>query len=160
MSGQWQRTYRACPGSFAIVQGRYGIAYWIGFKLFPVWLVVRFLHLGQSGDVVALKTSMQGGTCQVRNKRLERVKAIIQRPKLYWRKATIMASSSTDETVERGFLGSVFKSSVLFLLRHLSTVFGLMPKCFNSLDPSSLDYPVLLNELPPSSWHCHVVAVP
>jgi len=96
--------------------------------------------LGQSGDVVALKTSMQGGMCQVRNKRLEGVKAIIQRPKLYWHKATIIASPSTDKTVERGFLRPVFKSSVLFLLRHLSTVFGLMPKRFDSLDPSSLDY--------------------
>jgi len=42
--------------------------------------------------------------------------------------------------VERGFLGPVFESSTDVLLRHLSTVFGLMPKRFDSLDPSSLDY--------------------
>ena len=41
--------------------------------------------------------------------------------------ATIRVSSSVDSTVDRGTFGPIGRSSGLVRIRHLATVFGLMP---------------------------------
>ena len=52
--------------------------------------------------------------------------------------ATIVASSASDKTVDRGSFGPVFKSSTVWRLRHFATVFGLMPSLLAQLRERSL----------------------
>jgi hypothetical protein len=71
------------------------------------------------------------------------------------RKATIIASSSTDSTVDFGSLGPVGRSAVEVRFFHLATVFWLIPYRAASV-LKSLDYAVSLDGLPLSWWRAHV----
>src|SRR5947207_11761857 len=69
------------------------------------------------------------------------------------RNATTIASSSIDSTVELGCFGPVGRSATKLRLRHLATVFGLMPWRLARV-LRSLDYAVSLDGSPLSLWRC------
>jgi hypothetical protein len=75
----------------------------VGFKSLPGRLVA--FHIRQTADAMALIPAMQGRARQMRDRRLKRIEAVIERQGVCLRKATAMASSSTDNTVERGSFG-------------------------------------------------------
>ena len=75
------------------------------------------------------------------------------------RKATMIASSSTLNTVECASLGPVGRSLTAVRSFHLATVFWLMPYRLASV-LGSLDYAVSLDGPPQSSWRSHVELVP
>ena len=83
--------------------------------------------LRQARDPMALEAAMQRRARQVRDGRLQSVKAIIERQQRMPSKATTTASSSTDRTVDRGSFGPVGRSEAEARFRHLATVFGLIP---------------------------------
>ena len=63
----------------------------------------------------------------------------------------MIASSSTDSTVDFGSFGPVGRSAIELRLRHLATVFWLIPNAWP--EPSgSFDYVVSLYGPPQSSW--------
>ena len=58
-------------------------------------------------------------------RKLQSVQAIVERSSVCLRKATTTASSSTDRTVDLGFLGPVGRSETDVRAFHLAMVFGL-----------------------------------
>jgi hypothetical protein len=63
----------------------------------------------------------------MRDGRLQRVQAIVQRQQRVAAKRGITASSSTPSAVERGVRGPVGKSATLVRFFHFATVSGLIP---------------------------------
>lgn len=64
---------------------------------------------------------------QLRTGAMGRVIDIGKRLREWRRNAMIIASSASVRTVERGFAGSVLRSSAVSRFRHFATVFGLIP---------------------------------
>jgi len=64
---------------------------------------------------------------QVRDRRLQCVEAVVQRPKCVRRNATTAVSSASLRTVERGCDGPVVISSTVARFRRFATVLGLVP---------------------------------
>ena len=90
----------------------------------------------------------------MRDGRLKRVQAVVQRRSVCLRKATITASSSMLRTVEAASLGPVGRSATDPRFFHLATVFGLI-RSASPAPSGSLDYVVSLDGLPLSSWRSH-----
>jgi hypothetical protein len=84
-------------------------------------------NLGQPRDSTAPQAAMQGRAGQMRNRRLKRVEAVVERQKRMPRKAMITASSSTARTVDPASLGPVGRSETEVRFFHLATVLGLIP---------------------------------
>jgi hypothetical protein len=55
------------------------------------------------------------------------------------RKATIIASSASARTVDRGSVGPVFISSTVARFRHFATVLGFMPSSLPSCASEACD---------------------
>jgi hypothetical protein len=84
--------------------------------------------LRQARDPVALKASIKGRARQMRDCRLKRVEAVVERQqRVCLRKATTTASSSTVRTVDRGSFGPVRRSATDLRAFHFAMVFGLTP---------------------------------
>ena len=82
--------------------------------------------LGQPEDPMALQTPVKGRAGQMRDGgRAYRQSS--SGSKVWLRKATTMASSSTDRTVDLGSLGPVGASATEVRAFHLAIVFGLTP---------------------------------
>jgi hypothetical protein len=63
----------------------------------------------------------------MRNGRLQRIEAVVQRQPCMLAEATIIASSSSDNTVEWASFGPVARSATDLRFFHFATVFWLMP---------------------------------
>jgi hypothetical protein len=72
----------------------------IALELALVGLIA--FDLRQAADAVALKAAVQRRARQVRDRGLERIKAVVERQERVARKATTTASSATDRTVDLG----------------------------------------------------------
>ena len=72
---------------------------------------------------MALQAAVQGRACQVWDRGLQGIEAVVQRQQGVRRRATMTASSSIDSTVDLATLGPVGR--VRFF--HLATVFWLIP---------------------------------
>ena len=70
---------------------------------------------------------MQAGARQLRNGRLKRMETVVQRQQRMLRKATMIASSSNDRTVEWASFGPVGRSATEDRFFHFATVFWLKP---------------------------------
>jgi len=70
-----------------------------------------------------LQAAMQRRSAEVRDRRLQGVEAIVQRQQRVPPKATMMASSSIDRTVDLASLGPVARSETEARFFHLATVF-------------------------------------
>ncbi|MBM2347089.1 hypothetical protein JQX24_17995 [Marivita cryptomonadis] len=93
-------------------------------ELLALWLITRHLisarcHATEGNDAVP---AVSGAGKKAEDHRQSSSGNSVCR-----RNATIMASSATVRTVERGSFGPVFKSSTVARLRHFATVLGLMP---------------------------------
>jgi hypothetical protein len=99
----------------------------IAVELLPSGLVA--LHLRQPTDAMAFKTTMQRGSSQLGDRGLQGVEAVVERQERVLAKCDddMMASCSTDKTVDFGTVGPVRRSAVESRFLHFATVFGLMP---------------------------------
>ena len=75
----------------------------------------------QQRDSMTLQATMQRRARQMRDRRLQGVKAIVERQQ------RTMASSSTDRTVDLGFFGPVGRSKTEARFLHLATFLGSIP---------------------------------
>ena len=85
------------------------------------------LDARQTADPVALEEPVQRGSREVRDRRLEGVETIIERQQRVSTKRHDQGFFVGESTVDRGTFGPIGRSSRLARLRHLATVFGLMP---------------------------------
>ena len=96
---------------------------WITFEL-PASRLVPF-DIRQAQDAMPLKAALQrrtgAGIVDCGAQRQSSSGSSVWR-----RKATIVASSASVRTVDRGSFGPVLRSSTVARFRHLATVFGLM----------------------------------
>lgn len=70
---------------------------------------------------------MQGRAGQMRDRRLQGIKAIIERQQGMPPEGATMASSPMERTVDLASFGPVGRSETLSRFVHLATVFWLMP---------------------------------
>jgi hypothetical protein len=76
---------------------------------------------------MTLKAPVQRRPCQIRDRGLKGIQAVIQgQLRMALERATAAASSSVT-AIERSSLGPVLRSSTVARLRHFVNVFGLMP---------------------------------
>ena len=97
----------------------------VGFEPFlrrPVALDIR-----QAPDAMALQAAVQGRACQVWDGGLKGVEAVVSGSSVWRRKATTIASSAGDSTVDLASRGPVGRSLSVSRFRHLATVLGLIP---------------------------------
>jgi hypothetical protein len=80
-------------------------------------------NLREAADPMPLQTAMQGRTGQVRDGRLQRIEAIVERQQRMPPELMTIASSSVDSTVDFGRLVPVGRSATEPRLFHLATVF-------------------------------------
>ena len=83
--------------------------------------------LRQTADRVAFKAPMQGRPGQMRDRRLQGIEAVVSGSSVCLRKATMIASSLDDSTVECGVFGPIGASLTKARLRHLATVLWFSP---------------------------------
>ena len=120
--GRSPRTCRACPARCALRPGRCGRSRWGMSGTCSVWAC----HL-QPLAAARCRAAGSGGACEVRDRRLQGVEAVVQRQE------RVSAEGEDDRflldahTVDLASLGPGRTSAVLFRLRHLATVFWLMP---------------------------------
>jgi hypothetical protein len=89
----------------------------------PLALLLGLLDR-QPGDAVALQAAVQGAAAEVGEASLRQPNTSSSGSRVFWRKATTMASSAGVSTVLFGALGPIGASAVVVRLRHLRTVLG------------------------------------
>ena len=90
-----------------------------------LWFVP--LDIRQTGDAVPLRATMQRRACQMRDRRLPGIEAVVQRQKTVPSKRDAGHLLGFCQIRGRGSFGLVLRSSTVARLRHLAPVFGLHP---------------------------------
>jgi hypothetical protein len=90
----------------------------------PSTIVVGVDEVGEVAfELAVTEAAMQGRPRQMRDDRLQCIETIISGSSVCFRKATMIASSSTDNTVDFASFGPVGRSTTLSRAFHLATVF-------------------------------------
>jgi hypothetical protein len=92
-------------------------------------LITRFVafDVGEAADPMPLQTAMQRGAPQMRDRRLQRVKTIVERQQRVLAKGDDDRFFVRGQDVEQGAFGPIAASAVVVRRFHFATVFGLIP---------------------------------
>lgn len=111
----------------------------IGLTLEALARKLIALDVGQTGDAVPLQPAVQCWPCQMRDRRLQRIEAIVERQKCVTAECYDRCLPGLGQGRGVRGLRPVVRSSTVAHLRHFATVFGLITSSRLNVESEAYD---------------------